>query len=105
MFFRNNQHRCSEVLKEDETIQVYIESIDLEKKRVSLALENPKQGRTLDVEGEKLTIGEDKSGTVEEIKQYGIFVKLTSSQTGLLHVSEIPFDGHVNKIKNMYDYV
>ncbi len=94
---------ASEVLKEDETIQVYVESIDLEKKRISLALENPKQGRTLDVEGEKVTIGENKTGVVEDIKQYGIFVKLTSAQSGLLHISEIPFEGHVNKIKNMYD--
>ena len=94
---------ASEVLKEDEEIQVYIESIDLEKKRLSFTLENPKQGRTLDVEGEKITIGEEKPGIVEGIKQYGIFVKFSSSRTGLLHVSEIPFEGHVNKIKNMYD--
>ncbi len=93
---------AAEVLKEDEEINVYIESIDAERRRISLSLENPQQGRTMDIEGAALTVGEVIEGTVEDIKQFGIFIKVTASRSGLLHISEIPFTGNANKLREMH---
>ena len=92
----------SEVLKEKEKVAIYIEEIDQERRRISLSLENRQQGRTMNLEGEKLTIGETILGCVDDIKQFGIFIRLGSNNSGLLHISEIPFSGQINKIKEMY---
>ncbi len=92
----------SQVLEEGQALNVYIESIDRERRRIGLVLENPQQGRTMDVEGEKLTVGESMMGTVDDIKNFGVFVRLTPSHSGLLHISEIQFDGQVNRMKAMY---
>ncbi len=95
------QH-AREVLHEGQEIEVYVDTIDMERRRISLTLENPQQGRTMEVEGEKVTVGETIIGTVEEIRPFGVFIKLNTNQTGLLHVSEIPFTGSVNKMKDMH---
>lgn len=91
-----------EVLKEGQTLEVFVESIDLERKRMSLTLENPQQGRTMAVGEDALTIGKTVTGVVDDIKPYGIFVRLTSARTGLLHISQIPLSGQVNKVKEMW---
>ena len=91
-----------EVLHEGEELEVYIDNIDFDRRRISLVLENPQLGRTMEVEGVALTIGEERKGTVEDIKQFGIFVRLSPAQVGLLHISEIPFDGNVNRFRDMW---
>ena len=94
---------ADEVLEEGQALDVYIESIDTERRRISLALENVQIGREMEVdEGETLTVGEEITGVVDSIKQFGIFIKVTPKQTGLLHVSELSFDGMVNKGRDMY---
>jgi small subunit ribosomal protein S1 len=93
---------ASEVLHEDEEIEVYIDSIDFDRRRISLTLENPQLGRTMEVEGVALTIGEERPGKVEDVKQFGIFVRLSPAQVGLLHISEVPFEGAVNRFRDMW---
>jgi small subunit ribosomal protein S1 len=85
---------ADEVLNEGEMIDVYVESVDLDRRRIALSLDNPQQGRTMEVEsGATVTVGETIKGTVEDIKPYGIFVKLNEETTGLLHVSQIDLGG------------
>jgi small subunit ribosomal protein S1 len=94
-------NHASEVLAEDEPIAVYVESIDLERRRISLTLENPQQGRTMEVEGLELTVGAEMTGVVQDVRQFGVFVSLSPSQTGLLHISEISFNGNVDRFRDM----
>lgn len=91
-----------EVLHEDEELEVYIQSIDQEKKRISLTLENPQLGRTMEVDGAALTVGQQHTGTVEEIRPFGIFVRLSDRLVGLLHVSEVSIDGSMNPGKALW---
>ncbi len=78
-----------EVVEEGQDIEVFIESIDLERHRISLTVEKP-QDAPASGEGEQiLAIGSEMTGTVQEVKPYGVFVQLTPNQTGLLHVSEM----------------
>ena len=78
--------------------------MDLERRRIGLTLENPQVGRTMSVGEETLTIGQMRPGKVEDIKQFGIFVSLSPTQTGLVHVSKIPFKGGPgNRMKEMWD--
>ena len=92
---------AAEVLEEGQEISVFIEAIDYENRRISLTLENPQEGRTMDVDGDQIKIGQMVTGIVEGIKPFGIFVKLTSTATGLLHISEIPLTGAANTVKSM----
>ena len=97
-------NHAREVLEEGQEIEVYIETMDLERRRIGLVLENPQVGRTMSVGEETLTIGQMRPGKVEDIKQFGIFVSLSPTQTGLVHVSKIPFKGGPgNRMKEMWD--
>lgn len=91
-----------EVLEEGAKLEVHIENIDYERQRISLTLENPQQGRKMEVDGGSVTIGATVTGTVEDIKPFGIFVRLPSEQTGLLHISELDLGEQVNRQKAMY---
>ncbi len=96
-------NHASEVLEEGQELEVYIDSIDMERRRISLVLENVQVGREMKVEGgETVTVGQEVTGRVEDIKPFGVFVKLSPTQTGLLHVSEIQFQGMVDKGRDMY---
>ena len=92
---------ASEVLEDEQEISVFVEAIDYENRRIALTLQNPQEGRTMDIAGDRVKIGEVVNGVVEGIKPFGIFVKLTSTATGLLHISEIPLTGSANTVKSM----
>jgi small subunit ribosomal protein S1 len=96
-------NHANEVLAEGQDLEVYIEAIDQERKRISLVLENPQVGREIEVGGgETFTVGAEVTGRVEEIRPFGIFVKLSPKRTGLLHVSAITFDGMVDRQRSMH---
>lgn len=94
---------ASEVLEEGQQLEVVVESVDLERKRISLVLENTQIGRTLEVDGDSVRVGAEVEGTVEDVKEFGVFIRLSPQHTGLLHVSEIDFEGGGNKTKEMRD--
>ena len=95
---------ASEVLEDGQEISVFIETIDYENRRISLMLENPKEGRTMEIEGDKIIIGQTVPGVVQDIKPFGIFVKLSSTATGLLHTSEISLGNSINTVKSMFKH-
>lgn len=94
---------ASEVLKEGQELEVYVESVDTERQRLALTLQNPQIGRSVKVEGGgRVEIGQEVTGRVEEIRPFGVFVKLPNGQTGLLHVSETGIEGQGNKGKELF---
>ncbi|MCH2176057.1 MAG: S1 RNA-binding domain-containing protein [Lentisphaeria bacterium] len=98
------QH-ASEVLEEDQSIHVYVDTIDLDQRRISLSLENEQAGRKIQDDQQVLIIGGEHEGTIDDVKPYGIFIKLSEQRTGLLHISQTPFDGSptaATTLKNAY---
>lgn len=92
-----------EVVQEGQELAVFIEKIDHERRRISLVLENPQQGRHMEVAGAELVIGSTVKGTVEDIRPFGIFVKVGPNQTGLLHISQLDIPEHqTNPHRAMY---
>ena len=81
-----------EILKIGDSLRVKILSLDPQAKKITLGLrqtepepfvlfmENYKQGHTLD-------------GEVKSITKYGAFVELVEGVTGLLHISDMSWDG------------
>lgn len=74
-----------EVLSEGQPLEVKVESIDQEAHRISLSLYDE---RVDALKPGELAIGLQVKGIVEGVRDFGVFVRLSEKQTGLLHVSE-----------------
>ncbi|GEM_PF-1289042 len=85
----------SEVLKPGDVVQVKILAIDREKNKISLS-----RKATLKDPLISLLPGEELDGTVESLADFGIFVKLDSGITGLVHISELSYRkfGHPSEL-------
>lgn len=85
----------SEVLTEDQEIEVYVLKVDPEAERVSLSLKQilPDPWTTVD---DKFNTGEVVEGKVVRLADFGAFVELLPGVDGLVHVSQIA-DEHVEK--------
>lgn len=80
-----------EVVNEGDKVEVKVISVDQEARRIGLEL-NLARGED-DESVKDLAPGEVVSGTVDSVKEYGVFVTLRGGKTGLLHVSQIEGGG------------
>jgi small subunit ribosomal protein S1 len=85
----------SEVLKRGEEVQAVLLSIDVDNERLSLGVKqlqpNPWEGIA-----DSISVGENVSGKVVRLTDFGAFIELANGVEGLLHVSEISRQ-HVKK--------
>ncbi len=85
----------SEILKKGEQVQAVLLSIDVEHERLSLGIKqlqpNPWEGI-----GDSIAVGNNVTGKIVRLTDFGAFVELTNGVEGLLHVSEIS-QQHVKK--------
>ena len=90
----------SEVLSVDDRVEVSIESIDLERRRISLSMDDTIGAgiQAEDEDGEAVvTAGRQCRGVVDGIKEFGLFVRLPDGRTGLLHISQIELGRSANR--------
>jgi 4-hydroxy-3-methylbut-2-enyl diphosphate reductase len=85
----------SEVVQEGNEIEVYVISVDKEKKRISLSLKKI-QGNPWDKVDERYEVGEIVTGTVMRTVSFGAFVQLEPGVEGLVHISRMA-NYHVEK--------
>ena len=78
----------SEVLKLDEKIKVVVLDFDDEKKRISLGVKQLTP-HPWDVLPDTIAEGQEVSGKVVNIEDYGAFLEIMPGVEGLVHVSEI----------------
>jgi small subunit ribosomal protein S1 len=74
-----------EVVSEGQEMLLQVESVDIERRRMSL---RPIDERLAAMQPASLAAGARVEGLVEGYKPFGVFVRLSESQTGLLHISE-----------------
>jgi small subunit ribosomal protein S1 len=84
---RNQQGQIKEVAAAGGELTVMILGIDPAKRRVSLAL--APEGLAPGEEAEALKVGALKTGTVERVEQFGVFVRLGPGQVGLIPNAEM----------------
>lgn len=84
---RNQQGQIKEAAAVSGELAVMILAIDLSKHRISLAL--APEGLAPGQEAEELQAGAVKTGTVERIEQFGLFVRLGPGQVGLIPNAEM----------------
>lgn len=87
-----------EALTEGQPIDVKIESIDTERRRISLT---PFDERVEALKPGELAIGMTVRGIVEGVREFGVFVRLSEKQTGLLHVGECDIERGGNVVQKL----
>ena len=97
----------SEVLNEGDSVEVSVDTIDTERRRLSLSMDDT-IGRGIGADdilagAEVIAVGAEIEGVVDAVRDFGVFVKLPTGRTGLLHVSQIELKGSTNQRRAMYD--
>ncbi len=90
----------NEMVKIDQEIEVVILSIDREKEKISLGLKQKTVSPWANVE-EKYPVDSRVKGTVVNVMNYGVFIKLEEGIEGLVHISEMSWTKRVSHPSEM----
>ncbi len=82
-----------EVLKPGDKVQVYVLSVDNERKRIALSLKRT-QNEPWATVGERYHVGQVVEGVITQLASFGAFARIEDGVEGLIHVSEMG-DGRV----------
>ena len=84
-------------------IEVFIDNIDLDQKRISLTQELQRK-RSGGDQSPQVTTGSTVTGKVEGVKEFGVFIGLGDGKTGLLHISQMKIQGNdrFNEMRKLY---
>ncbi len=74
-----------EVVSEGQEVLLQVDSIDFERRRISL---KPVDERIQSLKPGELAEGVQVEGIVESVQAFGVFVRLSEEKSGLLHISE-----------------
>ncbi|MBS2028483.1 MAG: 30S ribosomal protein S1 [Deltaproteobacteria bacterium] len=91
----------SDVLKEGEKVKAQVLQVDQEHHRLSLSMK-ALQANPWTVLAEKYPEGSTVHGTIRRITEFGLFVGLEDGIDGLVHVSELTWNGKVNHPNELY---
>jgi len=95
----------SEVVKLDEEIECVVIGVDKENEKISLGLKQKTASPWEDIE-ERYPIGARVKGTVVNVMNYGVFVRLEEGIEGLVHISEMSWTrrlAHPSEMLNLGD--
>lgn len=92
----------SEVVHMDQELECVVIAFDKENERVSLGLKQRSSSPWQDVEA-RYPIGAKAKGTIVNIMNYGIFVRLEEGVEGLVHISEMSWTKRINHPGDMYN--
>lgn len=84
----------SDILKEGDTVDAVVLSVDQNEKRISLGLKQALGDPWADVV-QRFPIGSAIEGPVTNLMKFGAFVQLTEGIEGLVHISEIVADRRI----------
>ena len=85
----------SDLLKEGDTVDAVILSVNQDERRLSLGLKQALGDPWADVL-QRFPVGSTIEGPVTRLMKFGAFVQLTEGVEGLVHISEISADRHLN---------
>jgi len=90
----------SEVVKLDEEIECVVIGVDKENEKISLGLKQKTSSPWENVE-ERYPIGARVKGTIVNVMNYGVFVRLEDGIEGLVHISEMSWTRRLNHPSEM----
>ncbi|HUP49035.1 MAG TPA: 30S ribosomal protein S1 [Thermoanaerobaculia bacterium] len=94
MSFARRLKHPSEVLKKGDTVQARVINVDGENQRLSLSIREflPNEWDNF---ARGHTVGDEITGTIAKITDFGLFVRVADGVEGLAHVSEVQRDAKV----------
>ncbi|AQQ70622.1 30S ribosomal protein S1 [Limihaloglobus sulfuriphilus] len=91
----------SEVVKLDEEIEAVVIGVDRESEKISLGLKQKQESPWESVE-DRYPVNSKVKGTVVNIMNYGIFLRLEDGVEGLVHVSEMSWTKRIIHPEDMF---
>lgn len=91
----------SEIVKLDEEIECVVIGVDKENEKVSLGLKQKMPSPWENIES-RYPVGAKTKGTVVNVMNYGIFVRLEEGVEGLVHISEMSWTKKINYPGDIY---
>jgi len=88
-------HKPSDILKAGDTVDAVVLSVSPGERRISLGLKQA-LGDPWTAVAQKFPLGSTIEGPVTRLMKFGAFVQLTEGVEGLVHISEIVADRHIN---------
>ncbi|HOK40340.1 MAG TPA: 30S ribosomal protein S1 [bacterium] len=92
----------SEIIKKDETVKCKILNIDKSKKRITLSLKKVLPD-PWEIFKNKYKVGDIISGTIININNYGLVVKITDGVEGFIDKNNISWEKNKDNILNSYN--
>ncbi|OGV78540.1 MAG: hypothetical protein A3K19_17930 [Lentisphaerae bacterium RIFOXYB12_FULL_65_16] len=103
-----------DVVKIGDRVDVAIESVDAERRRISLSMEGTSEpaevettsgtvGSPAQPQVEAVVEGKTLTGVVDGVRDFGVFVRLPNGDSGLLHVSQVELKGSSNPRRALFD--
>jgi small subunit ribosomal protein S1 len=99
---RRLQH-ASEAVKPGEKVEIVVEAMDADQHRLSLGLIAVWKDGAPPVEFAPVQAGQEVAGTVEAVREFGVFVRLPDNHTGLLHLSQLGLPEGPTRLRNMHN--
>lgn len=84
---KDQVNRVSDVLKEGDEVEVWIDKVYPDRNQVMVTMIEP-----LAVEWRDLKTGQSYTGTVKRLETYGAFIDIGAEREGLVHISELSHD-------------
>jgi len=81
---KDSVSRVADVLKEGQTVEVWIQRVDPETKKIELTMLEP-----LGMDWREIKPDMEMTGVVTRIEKYGVFVDIQAERPGLVHISEM----------------
>jgi small subunit ribosomal protein S1 len=76
--------KVTDVVSVGDTVSVWVESIDPDRRRIALTMVEPPE-----LEWKDIQVGQVYTGEVVRVERYGLFVDIGAERPGLLHVREM----------------
>jgi small subunit ribosomal protein S1 len=105
-----------EVVATGDRVEVCIESVDAERRRIALTMESTAEPATVtppdrgaapqaaaQPQVEAVVEGKTFTGVVDGVRDFGVFIRLPNGDSGLLHVSQVELKGSSNPRRALFD--
>ena len=84
---KDRVNRVSDVLNQGDEVSVWVDKVDPVRKQVMVTMIEP-----LAVEWSDLEVGQNYTGRITRLENFGAFVDIGAEREGLVHISEISHD-------------